>query len=140
MYIPFDETTDKITEQEMVGDILDRLKLTYPVADSSRTYFDSGTGIPEMIIKQISLLSHKELINNYKNLRCADLVIDAGTRGGTVAIEGPEPLTLLYALSTQSGWDVKDFVHVFNRDGTTIFTVNSTIPFNNPDTIKIYAC
>ena len=140
MYIPFDETTDKITEQEMVGDILDRLKLTYPVADSSRTYFDSGTGIPEMVIKQISMLPHKELINNYKNLRCADLVIDAGSRGGTVAIEGPEPLTLLYALSTQSGWDVKDFVHVFNRDGTTIFTVNSTIPFNNPDTIKIYAC
>ena len=139
MYIPFDETKDKITEQELVGDILDRLKLVYPVADSSRTYFESGTGIPEMIIKQISTLPHKEVINNYKSLKCADLVIDAGSRGGTVAINSPEPLTLLYAFSTQTGWDVKDFVHVFTRDGTTIFTINSTIPFNNSDTIKIYA-
>lgn len=138
MYEPFNERLDKITKDELVGDILDKLRLTYPVADSTRTYFESGVSIPEMIIKQISLLP-PQIVEHYKELKCATLHIEANTRGDSVSIAGLTHGKVIYALSTRSGEDVKDFIHTHSKDGITIFTINSTIPFINDDIIKIYA-
>ena len=140
MYYPFNESIDKITERELVHDILERLVLSKDLKDGIYTNHKLGDSLTDIINKLISTTQSPEVILNYLKIKCGNLRITAGNKSGSVTITGLQDCRVILAQSTQMGIDVKDCLSIASGGaGSIICTMVTDAPYTNDEYIKIYA-
>ena len=138
-YIPFDKLVDKVTERELVYDIIERLKLgKQMVSPSGVLYYDADTMLTDVIKKLVSM-APPDVNDDYYNIKVADIHIKAGERSGSCLFTGLLRNEVVLAYSQQTQMDIKEAIQATpNVDGfRCIFT--SKVPFINDETIKVFA-
>ena len=140
MYIPFNNSVDKITERELVPDILHRVKFSNTIHDKDTTYFKEGSSIEDIIIRIIDSLPDK-VRENYNKIHIGTIYMRAGTSSGACSIELPpdefQP-QCVYAVSQQTGIDYSGIIEKSTLNGITTFMLNVADNFLNDDYIRIY--
>lgn len=138
-YIPFDKLIDKVTERELVFDIVERLKLgKQMINDSGTLYYDANTMVTDVIKKLVSM-APPDVNDDYSNIQVEDIHIRAGEKSGTCLFTGLSKNQIVLAYSQQTQMDIKQAIQTSSgTDGfRCIFT--SKVPFINDETIKVFA-
>lgn len=137
--LPFNESIDKITERELVFDIVERLKLGRDITNGSVVQLNAGTYLTDVISKLISMMS-PEVTLDYNNMKCAYIKISAGHKSGSIMINGLNEQKVVLACSKQTGADITECINVEpNGEDGIICTMTSDAPYYNDEYIKIYA-
>lgn len=140
MFIEFNNDKDKITERELVPDILHRLKFSKEIHDKDNIYFNKQSTFDDIISKLISVLPDK-VRENYNKIELGTIYIKAGTSSGSFSIQLPpyefQP-KCVYAISQQTGMDYSDCIEQNTFNGITTFSLNVADNFINDDYIRIY--
>ena len=136
-FIPFDDALDKVTEREMVYDIVERLSLGKDLRDAERIYYQNKTPLLDLIRKLITL-EPVPVILNYFDIKVGYINIRANGFSGNTTIDGAS--SVVYAYSQQTGIDMTSFIST-SRDtfNNLICSYGSEQPYLNDDIIKIYA-
>ena len=142
MFIEFNNDKDKITERELVADILHRLKFSKEINDKDNVYFNSQSTFDDIISKLISSIPFPDKVReNYTKIELGTIHIKAGTSSGSFAIQLPPDEfhpKCVYAISQQTGMDYSDCIEQNTFNGITTFSLNVADNFINDDYIKIY--
>lgn len=137
---PFNESKDKITERELVYDIIERLKLGKTLTDDAvRVLHRPGEMLTGVLSRLANMVPVSVLLNYYK-IKTGFITIAANAKGGSTIIEGLTDRKVVLAVSQQSGINVTKCLSVINygNNGITV-TMSSSVPYTNSDYIKIYA-
>ena len=138
-FYPFNESIDKLTERELVYDIVERLALGKDLKTGSIVNHNAGEQLTEVLNKLIST-QPPEVILNYLKVKCGYIKISAGGKTGSIAISGLQDRKVILAISEQMGIDVKDCLSVTNISADTIIcSMTTDAPYKNDEYIKIYA-
>lgn len=139
-FYPFNESVDKITERELVHDIVERLVLGKDLNNGIYENHKAGEHLTTILNKLISTALPPEAILNYLKVKCAYIKIPSGNRSGSVVITGLQDRKIILATSTQTGLDISACLSVVNNSNDSIIcTMTTDVPYNNDEYIKIYA-
>ena len=136
----YNKNKDRITEKELVPDILERLTLSADITDSEgNVLVHSGTSFADVI----KLLNKSETFESLPILSDAAIVtmkIEAGKNHGEVVIDHQTSFNpkIYYAVSKQTGIDYTDCLSLLVKTSMMIITLDIPIPFLHDEEIKIY--
>ena len=138
---PFDPLKDKITEKELVPDILERLSFGKELSNGANEYASKGTKLVDVLIGVLQASLPQNVISHFKNVHVDTLHIQANHRFATKIIHDLKECKLLYAVSQQTGIDMTSYIMTLNTSpGSLTCTFSSDVPYLSDDTITIYTC
>ena len=140
MSLPFNSKIDKITERELVFDIIERETLGKDLTndDGDVTFWKAGTFITAIWRKLVMMLP-PTITLNFLKVKVGVIDIPIGSKGGTVNISGLENNQILLAQSQQTGIDIKECINTTVSGNNMICTLTTDVAYSNEDHIKIYA-
>lgn len=141
MAYEFNSEVDKITERELVFDILDRLSLGRNVMseDGTSVYINKGSKLTDVLRNIIDLNIDDSDKEYYKDLKVVTLKIPMGERSVLISVEGLKYRKILKAISKQTGIDYIDCLSTY-MSNNNIFTIvfTSDTVFTHDDELKLY--
>lgn len=136
-YYPFNDDIDKITERELVYDIVERLKLGRDFEMLPGAIYRAGTFLLDLF-KGLAVLFPTSFLLHIMDVKTAYIHIDAGGTSGTCALPNNQAVTILRAYSEQTQMDVKECVLVSGSANNYTATFSCDIALLKEDYIKIY--
>lgn len=137
--IPFDQLVDKVTERELVYDIIERLKLGKQMVNSSGTIYHEPNDMLVDVIKKLVSLAPPDVNDNYYDIKIADIHIAAGDKSGACSFNNLTANEIVLAYSQQTQMDIKDAIKTTSTAGTMNCVFNSKVPYIHDEVIKVYA-
>lgn len=135
----FNESKDKITERELVHDILSRVSFGTNVLDETGTIrIKSGTKLTDALLSIIHAMPNA-IKDNYVDAMYFEMDAKAGASTATISTNDLAEHKLIYAMSSNLNMDITNCIEVTELGPTVIFTYSASTPFTKDDTIKIYA-
>lgn len=135
----FNETKDKITERELVSDILSRVSFGKNVLDENDIIrIKSGTKLTDTLLSIIHAMPNM-IKDNYIDAMYFEMTAKAGTSTATISTRELTEHKLIYAMSSNLNMDITECIEMTEIGPTVIFTYSAAIPFTKDDVIKIYA-
>jgi len=140
MAYEFNSELDKITERELVFDILDRLSLGRNVMsdDGNDIYIDKGSKLTDILRNIINLNINDSDKEYYKYLKIVTMKIPAGASLAIVSIGGLKYRKILKAISKQTGMDYIDCLETYGDNNLWNIEFKSDSSFTHDDEIKLY--
>ena len=137
-YYSFNQDIDKITERELVYDIVERLTLGKDLSEGHNKIWNKGTFITEMWKKLVYMLP-PTITLNFLKVKVGVIHIAAGAKTGTTTISDLDNGIVLLALSQQNGNDIKECLATSVNSGALTCTLTTDLPFTKDEYIKVYA-
>ena len=140
MAYEFNSEIDKITERELVFDILDRLSLGRNIMseDGNNIYIDKGSKLTDILRNIIDLNINDSDKEYYKYLKIVTMKIPTGASSAIVSIGGLKYRKILKAISKQTGMDYIDCLKTYGDNNIWNIEFNSDNSFTHDDEIKLY--
>lgn len=130
----FNPNLDKITERELVPDIVHRLKISKPIPNpdnNTEGFYDANTKLETIIGRLITCIPG--VINGQiTDVSVYEKEISIGDK--TVSLDIPYPSIIVAAYSTRLGIDLKDLIIYSNG----AYQLSTDVPYTNTDTIKVF--
>jgi len=135
--IPFNYKLDKVTERELVYDIVERLSLGKDLKDGSTLFYKAGTMVTD-VIKKIIFMLPPSIVIHYSDLKVGVIHIAPGQKSGSCTINGLSNGEIALAYSQQTQMDIKECI---TKSGGTNLTCTYTtkVPFEREEYVKVYA-
>ena len=135
----FNPEVDKITEKEMVYDIVERLSLGKNLtSNSGEVYVNANTKLEDMLRLLIENTSPVSL-KNYNNIHIQEMHISAGSDFSSVTIANLNEFKIIKAISNQTGMDYSNLLSSYRQGTSLIVDFHTKIPFSHDEIIKIFA-
>ena len=140
MAYEFNSEVDKITERELVFDILDRLSLGRNIMSDNGNdiYINKGTKLTDILRNIINLNIDDSYKEYYKDLKIVTMHITAGTSSSIVSVGGLKYRKILKAISKQTGIDYSECLTTNGDNSFWNIEFNNDTNFTNDDEIKLY--
>ena len=103
-WFPFSNEIDKITERELVYDIVERMVLGENLSEGSNVLWEKGTFITE-IWKKLAYMLPPSITLNLLNIKVGVLSIPKNSTTGSVTITNLKNREVVLAISEQNGCD-----------------------------------
>ena len=137
-YFRFNNDIDKVTERELVYDIVERMTLGDDLTEGTNTLWTKGTFITD-IWKKIVYMLPPTVTLNILNIKTGVIDIAAGAKTGNVIIQNLTNREVLLAISEQNGCDVKEALDTFITGNDITVTLTVDTPYTRPEHIRVYA-
>ena len=137
-YFPFQNDIDKVTERELVYDIVERLSLGEDLGEIDNTLWTRGTLITT-ILKKLAYALPASITLNMLNVKTGVITINAGQSSGSTVITNLNNNVLLMAVSEQTGCDIKDCIQTNVSGNNVTYSITVNTPYTKNEHIKIYA-
>ncbi len=137
-YFPFQNDIDKVTERELVYDIVERLSLGEDLGEIDNTLWTRGTLITT-ILKKLAYALPASITLNMLNVKTGVITINAGQSSGSTVITNLNNNVLLMAVSEQTGCDIKDCIQTNVSGNNVTYSITVNTPYTKNEYIKIYA-
>ena len=137
-YFPFQNDIDKVTERELVYDIVERLSLGEDLGEIDNTLWTRGTLITT-ILKKLAYALPASVTLNMLNVKTGVITINAGQSSGSTVITNLNNNVLLMAVSEQTGCDIKDCIQTNVSGNNVTYSITVNTPYTKNEYIKIYA-
>ena len=137
-YFPFQNDIDKVTERELVYDIVERLSLGEDLGEIDNTLWTRGTLITT-ILKKLAYALPASITLNMLNVKTGVITINAGQSSGSTVITNLNNNVLLMAVSEQIGCDIKDCIQTNVSGNNVTYSITVNTPYTKNEYIKIYA-
>lgn len=137
-YFPFQNDIDKVTERELVYDIVERLSLGEDLGEIDNTLWTRGTLITT-ILKKLAYALPASITLNMLNVKTGVITINAGQSSGSTVITNLNNNILLMAVSEQTGCDIKDCIQTNVSGNNVTYSITVNTPYTKNEYIKIYA-
>lgn len=134
----FHSEIDKITERELVYDIVERMSLGKNLSEGTNILWKAGTLITDMW-KKLAYMLPPSITLNFLKVKVGVISIPAGSTSGAVTITNIENGSILLAQSQQNGSDVKECITVVRNGNNIVCTMSTDIAYTHNEYIKIYA-
>ena len=150
--LPFNESIDKVTEQELVYDIIERMKLGRDMAYEGISYYPARFNLNEIIGELCKwaipyYIENPNIINteiqqlNFHKLTRGTIYIKAGETSGAISIPALQERKIAYAISRHTGFNITPCINARENEYTheLICTYVVETPHTHDDAIDIYA-
>ena len=137
-WFPFSNEIDKVTERELVYDIVERMVLGENLSEGSNILWEKGTFITD-IWKKLAYMLPPSITLNLLNVKVGVISIPKDESTGTVTITNLKNREVILALSEQTGCDVKECISTVVSGNNIICTMNVDTPYTKNEYIKVYA-
>ena len=137
-YFRFNNDIDKVTERELVYDIVERMTLGDDLTEGTNTLWAKGTFITD-IWKKIAYMLPPTVTLNILKIKTGVIDIAAGAKTGSVIISDLTNREVLLAISEQNGCDIKETLDTFITGNDLTVTLTVDTPYTRPEHIKVYA-
>ena len=137
-WFPFSNEIDKITERELVYDIVERMVLGENLSEGSNVLWEKGTFITE-IWKKLAYMLPPSITLNLLNIKVGVLSIPKNSTTGSVTITNLKNREVVLAISEQNGCDVKECLTTVVTGNNIVCTLNADTPYTKNEYIKVYA-
>ncbi len=137
-WFPFSNEIDKVTERELVYDIVERMVLGENLSEGSNILWEKGTFITD-IWKKLAYMLPPSITLNLLNVKVGVISIPKDESTGTVTITNLKNREVILALSEQTGCDVKECISTVVNGNNIICTMNVDTPYTKNEYIKVYA-
>ena len=137
-YVPFNDEKDKVSEREMVYDIVERMTLGKDLTEGSNVLWRAKTFITD-IWKKLAYMLPPIVSLNILKVKVGIIEINAGSTSGSVTITDLEHKQVLLAVSQQNGCDLKDCLTISTSDNNIVCSLSVDAPFLSKEYIKVYA-
>ena len=136
--VPFEREKDRVTEREMVYDIVERLKIGRDLKykDNPNIYLGYAGDYLLDLFQRFAQAIPDTVLANLDTLKTTALKISAGTKGNTTTILNAN--SILMAFSESTGMDVGDVLTVTKSGSNLVVALTAEVNYNKDDTIKIY--
>lgn len=135
---PFNESKDKITEREMVYDILERLSFGENLKDENITYANASTKLTDYL-NRINKMIFPADISNIGSLKTLTMKIAQGTSTGVVTTTGLAGVgRVVRAISQQTGMDYTDLCSINTIEGISSITFNCAVPLLHDEYLTLF--
>lgn len=135
---PYEPYLDKITERELVPDIVHRLKIDEKVEYNGFTIASRHDDLLALIAKMCRVSNFPAILEQFATMQTGTINIAAGTSSGVVTFifqnNHPE---VLYAVSKQTGMDYKDAVSMNVANGIITVSLNTPVNFSSDEEIQV---
>lgn len=137
--IEFRPEIDRVTEREMVYDIVERLKLgrDLPYKYNSNVYLGHAGDYLLDMFQRFSFMIPTSILDEIENIKTGVITIAAGTKGGSIAIPGAS--NIIRAYSEATGMDVQYSLTTAVTNGNLTASISTDVAYSKDDKIKIYA-
>ena len=130
---------DKITENEMVPDIVHRLTLDEELTCDSGIIADRHDYLDQLLSKICRTNHYPSELEQYNKLLTATIKIAAGeTSGSTNLPLENNYFKLLAAYSKQTGMDYRSMIETSVENSTITLTLSVPVAFSNDDEIQVF--
>ena len=129
---------DKITENEMVPDIVHRLRLDEDLECEDGVIANRHDYLDQLISKICRTGNFSSVLEHYNNLLISTIKISAGETSGstTLPLQNNYP-TLIAAYSKQTGMDYKSIIEMSVENSIITLTLSTPVAFNTSDEIQV---
>ena len=141
MLIPFNESLDKITNNELVYDILERLKFGNQHVDSNdNIVINKDEKLINVLLKLMNVNMPTNTFSESANLKIYDLHLQKNNNKASIIVTDTIEHKLIKAVSEETGIDYTNLISVvFDQDNRQcIVSFQSKEDFYNNETIKLY--
>ena len=136
--IMFDEQVDKITERELVYDIIERMSLGHDLKEGTTLFFKAKTMLTEVLKRLIANLP-PSLVIYFSDIKVGIIHIKAGQKAGACTINGRVSSgTVVLAYSEQTQMDVSDCIVTSGGIDDFRCTYQTKVPFIKDEYVKVY--
>ena len=138
--IPFNERLDKITERELVYDILNRLTWGRPITGANGAiYADVNTTLSDTL-SQLAIMAAPTGMTNLSKTKTANLVVQKDSTAGVCSIPSPDgtSIRIVKAVSQQTGIDYTELCTTTTANNVTSIMFTCTAPMLHQEVIKVY--
>lgn len=136
--IRFDQDLDKITERELVYDIVERLKLGKDLYEGNALIYKAGTFLTECL-KRCVLNLPASLVARFADIKIDVMQINPGASTGYCTFTDLKEGKVLLAYSEQTQMDIKETLTIHNAGSTMTCIMDADSAYIHGDHIKIYA-
>lgn len=136
--IPFNSDIDKITERELVYDIVERSTLGKDLKENNVLFWKKGTFLTDIFKRLVSFLPLPVTLHLY-DVQIQYIHIGAGQKAGVCTFSNLSSGEILLAYSQQTQMDVKDTIVISGDKTRLTCTLNTTVPYHKDEYIKVYA-
>ena len=136
--ISFNKDLDKITERDMVYDIVERLRLgkDFYFEDIDHPSALAGEYLLSLF-KYLGKTIPKKVLDNIENIKIASIVLNAGATTASVRINGAT--RVLSAYSDVNNFDYTEVINTTTSSGALVCSITNNKPSTRGEIIKIYA-
>ena len=134
-----DPYLDRITEREMVPDILHRVRFDENIDCDGQSLGGAGEYLTNVLAKICRVGNYPAVLKNYDGLQVGTLKMMAGEKRGSVEFVTPSKNpSLVAARSTSTGADYKDLMEVATYDGITSVRLVTDVAFAMDEEIQVF--